>query len=81
MGSEMCIRDRRKFMMKTLREFGVGKQSMEDHILEELKFITEYIEASVRINYFFWLIFQEAYFNDIVIRSGLSHSILKQMHK
>ena len=34
-------------MVKTLREMGAGKQSMEDHTLEEIKFTIEYLETLI----------------------------------
>ncbi|XP_059093870.1 methyl farnesoate epoxidase-like [Tigriopus californicus] len=37
-------KEQRKFMMRTLREFGLGKQTMEDHIQEEIKFSIQYLK-------------------------------------
>lgn len=35
-------------MMRTLREYGLGKQTMEDHILEEMEFCSDYLAQLIK---------------------------------
>ena len=41
-------REQRRFMMRTLKEFGVGKRTMEEHILNEIHFCTENLRDILR---------------------------------
>nr|APH81378.1 cytochrome P450 CYP3038A1 [Tigriopus kingsejongensis] len=43
-------KEQRKFMMRTLREFGLGKQTMEDHIQDEIKCSIQFLREQCNEN-------------------------------
>ncbi len=39
-------KEQRRFMMRALRELGLGKKSMEDYIIDELKFFAKSLKTN-----------------------------------